>query len=541
MKTAAATSLSALAVFASTGWAAEPAGPSKEPASLQFRRVYVPESVKDWPKGDVKYLPMDAREFERRIGQIQRKSTRLPTQSAAGFIQSQFECRLIGDPQAGAPLLQGGGTLEVSPSIASGMLMTLEPCNLAIDHAQWITSDGAPAVIGTSSDGHLQVLAERAGQMRFDWSLAGAHDSTDATVFAIQLPPCPVNRMRIDLPAELLPAVDHGVVAEEGTIEPGIRRWTVELGGWSACRLRLAKRGGEVQSRRGGILADQSTAYDVSLRGLEVIVDLNIAAHRGTVRKLELNFDPSLELLEVTGGGQSLSWTPLPAQSGKRSRRAGIELPAALREVPAKLRFRAVARLAESESWKLPRIQVEEAICRTNTMRLAVLSPLCVSSLTPHGCRQTAASALKSAAGEQFDFEIEDPDADVEIALTRRSADVRATCATTTVFGQGKMSSRVAADFHAAEGPVFALDAAVLPNWTIDSVATQPADALDDWTVESRRAGTPHRDSIGAPPDARAAAAIDRHGASALLRRRPKSQRSPQHGRRRAVALRRAN
>ena len=68
-------------------------------------------------------------------------------------------------------------------------------------------------------------------------------------------------------------------------------------------------------------------------------------------------------------------------------------------------------------------------------MRLAVLSPLCVSSLTPHGCRQTAASALKSAAGEQFDFEIEDPDADVEIALTRRSADVRATCATTTVFG----------------------------------------------------------------------------------------------------------
>ena len=143
MKIAVATVLNALAIFASAGWAAEPAGPSKEPASLQFRRVYVPESVKDWPKGDVKYLPMDAKEFERLVGQVQRKSTRLPTQSAAGFIQSQFECRLSGDPQAGTPLLQGSGTLEVSPAIASGMLMTLEPCNLAIERAQWITSDGA--------------------------------------------------------------------------------------------------------------------------------------------------------------------------------------------------------------------------------------------------------------------------------------------------------------------------------------------------------------------------------------------------------------
>ena len=139
-------------------------------------------------------------------------------------------------------------------------------------------------------------------------------------MFAIQLPPCPVIQMRIDLPAELLPSADHGVLTDEGPTEPGIRRWTIELGGWSTFRLRLAKQGGNVQSQRAGILADQSTAYDVSLRGLETIVDLNIAAHRGTVRKLELNMDPSLELLEVTGGGQSLSWSPLPAQSRQAAR-----------------------------------------------------------------------------------------------------------------------------------------------------------------------------------------------------------------------------
>jgi hypothetical protein len=478
MKIAFATLFNALAILASTGWA-ESAAPSTEPSTLQFRRVYVPEGVKDWPKGDVKYLPMDANEFERKIGQIQRKSTGRPAQSAAGFVESQFDCRL-----SGQFLLQGSGTLEVSPAIASGMPLTLEPCNLAIDRAQWITSDGAPAVVGTSSDGHLQVLAERAGQMRFDWSLAAPHDSAEATVFAIRLPPCPVNRMRIDLPAELLPAVDHGIIAADGPIESGIRRWTIELGGWSECRLRLAKKRGD-DRQQPPFLADQSTAYDVSLRGLDVTVDLSVGAHLGSLRKLDLNVDRSLELLEIVAGGQSLSWNSLPAPGGKW-RHVTVELPASLQEGPAKLKFLALAPLTEGEAWKLPRIQVQTAIFRTNTMRLAVSSPLCVTNLTPHGCRQTAASALKSTTGELFAFEIDDPDADVEIALARRSVDVRATCATATVLGQGKMSSRVAADFHVAGGPVFALDAAILPNWTIDSVAAQPADALDEWTVESR-------------------------------------------------------
>ena len=51
------------------------------------------------------------------------------------------------------------------------------------------------------------------------------------------------------------------------------------------------------------------------------------------------------------------------------------------------------------------------------------------------------------------------------------------------------MSSRVATDFRTGEGPVFSLEAEVLPNWTIDSVESQPTDGLDDWTLE-RRGGT---------------------------------------------------
>ena len=145
---------------------------SAESGELRFRRVYFPEGTKEWPKGNVKYLPMDAGEFERLLAAIQRTAPGVPAQTSVGLVEAQYEARLL----KGQSLLQGSATLDVSPSIASAMLMTLDPCNLAIARAQWVTSDGAPAVLGMTGNGKLQVLAERSGQVKFDWSLAGQRE-----------------------------------------------------------------------------------------------------------------------------------------------------------------------------------------------------------------------------------------------------------------------------------------------------------------------------------------------------------------------------
>ena len=118
------------------------------------------------------------------------------------------------------------------------------------------------------------------------------------------------------------------------------------------------------------------------------------------------------------------------------------------------------------------------------------MPPLCVERLETHGCRQTAAAALKPAGGEQLDFENFASDARIDLSLAQRPTEVQAVAATATVLGQGKMSSRVAADFRTALGPVFSLKADVLPNWTIDSVQSQPADALDDWTLDRSGGGS---------------------------------------------------
>ena len=253
------------------------------------------------------------------------------------------------------------------------------------------------------------------------------------------------------------------------------------------------KRGGGAHAQRGAdrqvLLADQSAVYDISLRGVDVAVDVRIDPHGGSLRKLLLDLNPRLELAGVEAGGLTLSWNPAP-QSHLKRRQAIVELPPALQEGPLSLRIRAVAPLPAGEPWKLPHLFVEGAVCRTNRVRLAVSAPLCVASLAAQGCRQTAVGPLKAANGEQLDFEAWDPDASLLLSVVRRPSEIQAVCAATTEIGQGKMNSRVVADFRASEGSEYEVAANVLPYWAIDSVTSQPADAVNDWAVSGdRRAG----------------------------------------------------
>ena len=266
------------------------------PGDLRFRRVYVPEGMKDWSKGNVKYLPLDADEFDRLLRAIQRTPSGGPAQNSAGLVEAQYEARLK------APLLlQGSATFKVSQTVAGAMLVSLDPCNLAIARAQWVTSDGDTAILGPTADGKLQVLAERSGQLKFDWSLAGQQDAAGDANFALSLPPSSVSGLRIELPAAFVPTVDHGIVTDEGPADAGFHYWRLALGGRPGCHLRLAK-AGSVQARPQPVLASQSAIYDISLRGAELAVKLKIEAHREPLPRITLDLDPSLELVEATVG-----------------------------------------------------------------------------------------------------------------------------------------------------------------------------------------------------------------------------------------------
>ena len=85
-----------------------PAEAKGDASALRFRRIYLPEDRLDqWPRGDVRYLPLDATEFERMVARLQHGwASAAPP--AAEIARATYSARLSGNS-----LVEGKATLEV--------------------------------------------------------------------------------------------------------------------------------------------------------------------------------------------------------------------------------------------------------------------------------------------------------------------------------------------------------------------------------------------------------------------------------------------
>ena len=131
-------------------------------------------------------------------------------------------------------------------------------------------------MLGLDDDGKLQTLVERPGIGAVTWSLAGRRDAGDAAVFSFELPPCPINRLALDLP--LGPSRRWSTAASWWIPHPAgeeLRRWEIELGGHNRFHLRIVPAGAAEQQRRLALVR-QSMVYDLSLRGVEVSAQLKL-------------------------------------------------------------------------------------------------------------------------------------------------------------------------------------------------------------------------------------------------------------------------
>ncbi len=144
--------------------------------------------------------------------------------------------------------------------------------------------------------------------MGLEWSLRGRRDGSDAATFSFELPPCPINRLALDLPLTMVPLVDRGILVDSHPAGEELRRWEIELGGHNRCRLRIVPAGVAEQQRRLA-LARQSLIYDLSLRGAEVSVQLKLEAYEEPLRQVTLLMDPQLRLVTALRGDTAVPWS----------------------------------------------------------------------------------------------------------------------------------------------------------------------------------------------------------------------------------------
>jgi len=453
--------------------------------ALRFRRVYAPaDQLKDWPRGDVRYVPMDKTEFERLVELARWKSGFPKGVVPQAIVAARYSARLAGDS-----LVDGEAVLDVVPPTAGPGEVRLDPCGLAIGQAAWMGENAPPAVLALAPDGALRVRAERAGQLRLAWSLRGQGSASGCVDFLLDLPACPASQLSLVLPKGLTPLVERAVVAREDPArETGIP-WAIDLGGQSRVPLRVVP-SEDLDPRRRLNGVRQSVTYGFSLQGVELSAEWTLDVPSVPLRQLTAELDPGLQLVAARLAGQPVSWsTVAPGGEGRRTR-AILSLPEPILGSGRVLSLTAAAPLKLSGPWRLPTIQPQGLFWQEGAATLTIFKPLTLQQLSIRGGRQTQTGPLPGPqSGELAEVHLYSASADIEVELAKPEPPPQFDCGSAVELSAVDMAADVLAHFRLAEGERFRLEADVSRRWTIDSVETVPADALDDWVLQKSEGG----------------------------------------------------
>jgi len=450
---------------------------------ISFRRVYAPaDRRKQWPLDNVRYLPVEAGEFERLVAAGTTSSG--GKVSRANWTAARYSARLDG-----RELVDGKASLDMVNVGDDSALLPLSPCVLAVYEAVW-NEDGetSPAKLGLDADGQLQVVAPKSSHLEFGWSLRGRGNNDGSVDFQIELPRCSNNRLDLDLPEGMTPISDAGIVTKGEAIagqssEEKSRRWTIQLGGNHRFRMQVAPAGAQTQRRQFAALR-QATVYDFSLTGLEVSTRFNLEVHSGSLSQVTVDIDPRLRIIGAFYGEHPIPWLRSQSPDGKQATLV-VDLPEPVSGTARVLRLRAVTPLLTDRDWYLPRIKPQNVFWQEGGMTMLVPDSLSVDQLETIGCRQSETGPLSAPRrGQSAQFQCFTPDAGLKVVIGRNRTTPRATSIAEIELSDAGMTGRAAADFSMSEGACFSLVAELDPRWLVDSVRSLPASAMDDWSLE---------------------------------------------------------
>ena len=480
---------------------------SPNPESMRFRRVFAPaDRLEDWPRDTARYVPLEREEFENLVRQAGERADQSQAVAPQTPTAARYSARLLGDS-----LVDGEALYDVAAPPTVPSTVWLAPCNLALSEPAWLGQPSQPAELATGSDGRIGVRVLGTGQLRVKWSLraernanrpvpasAPFHDGLERPMvggmeFSFELPACPVNQFALILPRHLAPQVEGAIVSCAGSASEATDRWQIELGGHHRFRLRLAVRDEAPFSAPRTTLAE-SISYELSLRGLELSAQWTLDVPAASPRQLVVDLDPYLQLVSVRSGGQSIPWSLVGSTAPGKSTRVVLELPETFQGGRRVLRLGAVAPAVLGQRWRLPRIHPSGVRWQEASAALLVLSPLALVDLAVQEGRQVQTSPLPPPqSGQMAEFQWFSPDAAIDVCLVQAESPLEFDSGTTLELSGEDMAAEVTARFRLAQGQRFQIEATVSDRWTVDSVETVPANALEDWNVQRREPDFPEK------------------------------------------------
>ncbi len=459
--------------------AAPRARPAEElPKVSRFQRVFVPEGELDaWPKDSWRYVPMDRERFEKLVSTSSEEAA-----SAARITAARYEGTFENN------VLRGSGRWRIEANEGGGTI-SLSDVSLAIVDVGHVPDDPTEEGILSSGDGGPYLPVSESTTVMFSWSARGTVLADTSVEFDLRFPKSLVGTLTLSLPPRYRLSAGTGVCARKDE-DQDRNTWRIELGGRAACRMRLIPDG---VGRPTAEVAKGSLAYVLGPKGIDLSSEWNIRFASDDVRSLELRTDGTLRLTRVELDRQPCRWSLVSSEGEGLLMR--VEVPEAVREGAALLRVEGIAGLVEGSPRFLPRVWMADGAARPReAVRVRVDAPLIATRIVPSGAVQTDYSAIPAPnRGELFEFLCLEPLWRIEVETEFPEPRVTAEEAVSLQFGPGEIQARVKTLFQVTQGRVFSIQAAVRGPWIIDSVQSDTAGLIEDWSAERARRGEERR------------------------------------------------
>jgi hypothetical protein len=448
-------------------------------AGLRYRRVFVPQADIDQQIRGL--LPLSRDEFERRIERAALLAEESTQADQVQISQAAYRARLDGNI-----LVEGRAEWTVALRREAPALLVLGPCNLALGTALWRDSFPRPAQLGIGPDGQLACVVARSGQLEFDWTLAGQEDGRGILTFPLQLPPTPINRLEIELPAGARLTTDHGLAAPK---EPASQKnlWLVEAGGTRQLTLQVNRPAAETRTEP-LVLVHETTTYLVQRATVDVETALQLDVLQQPLAQLHLLLDEPLQLTQVRIGERILPAVPLPESEGRRQ--VVVPLPQPILGEGLVVQLSGVAGWTGTGTQRLPRMRLAGGTWQDGRATVTAPAALQLEATPEVGCWQTAFSPSSPVRlEEQWQFQYYLPDAEVQIAAAQIAAPLTEASGIALDFQPSQVQATLTAELAAVTAPRFDVEAQIPRAWIVDAVEVQPAEMLEDRSLQTRGGG----------------------------------------------------
>lgn len=460
------------------------AGPPLAAGVPPFHRTYIPADEiqkRSWPAG---YLPVDAQEFQQLVETVRSGAQGAPVASAAIVERCEYQAKLEGDD-----LLVGALRLHLNSSTTSAKTLILDPCNLALTQPTWADQQGKPAVLGAGADRRVRVVVA-GNELHAAWSLRGQRTASGVFGFRLQLPRSPMNRLSLELPPGLELVCEQGIVSKAADPEANTTRWVVELGGHHHVDLRLVPEE-STRERRPLTLFRQTTAYEFTPRGVNVVVQLKLDVHGEPLQRIAVDIDPGLRLVAARFGELEIPWS-ITTQPETGGAQAILQLSEPIVDSGRVVQLSGIAPLQSGKRWRLPAMRPQGLSWQEGTAQILVPSLFLMEQLDTDGCRQSRLTALPAPlSGESIEVQYFRPSATLDVVISQPRERPVIDTASLVEVGVAEFTSRCALQLTLVRGQRRAVKIDIRPAWIIDSVENLDGTGNPTWEMEELSVGRP--------------------------------------------------